>query len=67
MSDARIACPVLTCTRDIPAGAIMCVWCWARVPKDLRAQIGNRRADRRGDKVRLAIAAAQAAPDGAAT
>lgn len=59
--EGRIACPVLTCDRDMPGGQIMCAHCWARVPKELRKEIGALRADRRGEKVRQAIHAAQAA------
>jgi len=38
--NSRIACPVLTCTRDMQAGSIMCAHCWGRVPKDLRKAVG---------------------------
>lgn len=63
MRDGRIACPVLTCTREMPSRSLMCAHCWGRVPKALREAIGSLKGDRRGEKVRQAIAAAQAAPE----
>lgn len=65
MSPTRTACSVLTCERDMPAGQIMCSWCWSKVPKDLRRKIDGTRADasrQRRDLERQAISAAQAVP-----
>ena len=65
MNAARTACSVLTCDREMPAGQVMCAWCWARVPKDLRRQVDGNRIDasrRRRELERQAIAAAQAEP-----
>jgi hypothetical protein len=66
VSPGRAECPVLTCTRDMPAGQVMCTYCWAKVPKDLRKSIDSGKyrpgSPLRGVLVDQAISAAQAAP-----
>ena len=32
-------CPVPACHRKFPLGRVMCRWCWARVPKELRDRV----------------------------
>ncbi len=62
MSRARVDCPVLTCRNMMPAGQVMCARCWDHVPKSLRKDIDGAKSGstRRQEKVRLAIASAQA-------
>lgn len=65
MNARRTACSVLTCDREMPAGQVMCAWCWAKVPKDLRKRVDGVQFDasrRRRELERQAIDAAQAAP-----
>ncbi|MDP2332433.1 MAG: hypothetical protein Q8M19_17225 [Reyranella sp.] len=64
MNATRASCSVLTCDRDMPAGQVMCAWCWSKVPKDLRRKMDGTRFDagrQRRELERQAISAAQAA------
>ena len=62
MSPHREECPVLTCTRDMPRGQVMCSHCWAQVPKSLRDAVDRANGAARVQHVRNAIHAAQGAP-----
>lgn len=65
MKPARAQCPVLTCTREMPAAQPMCTHCWQKVPHSLRKAIDRLPHDRGGrQRARLieqAIALAQGA------
>ncbi len=60
---ARVACSVVTCEREMPAGQVMCAWCWSKVPQDLRRKLDTTKADRGPARLTLerqAVSAAQA-------